>query len=67
MFYNNLTLEDENTTKQRNNGIQLPTDEISCSTAIVSLAKPLQKPRKLQQHLHSGEAILEYNEQCNKK
>lgn len=52
---------------QRNTGIQLAVDAISCPTATISLATPLQKPHKLQQHLHSGEAILEYTEQCNKK
>jgi hypothetical protein len=66
MSYNNLTLEDENTVLQRNTGIQLAIDAISCHTASISLATPLQKPHKLHQHLPSGETILEYNQQCNK-
>jgi len=67
MSYYNLTLEDENNVLQRNTGNQLAIDAISRPTGTISLATPLQKPHKLHQHLHSGEAILEYNEQCNEK
>jgi len=60
MSYNNLILQDESIVLQRNTGIQLAIEAISLATS-------LQKPHKLHQHLHSGEAILEYNEKCKEK
>lgn len=49
---------------QRNTGIQLAIEAIAIEA--ISLATQLQKPHKLHQHLHLGEAILEY-EKCNGK